>query len=154
MHGFFYKTVLEIFKITLRLRYRHVFLWQPLEILNVFITLSLNLIFWKTKHFLKKLEYCFSVQSIKIESAIFQHKTALPEANAKTKKWEVQNGPITKAGVLPVATLFFWKFCFRVTDSSKELIRCINNPNVHIHTFRKRWSFIWRCFFSVSLTTA
>ena len=42
------------------------------------------MIFWKTKTFFKKLEYRFSVESTKIESAIFTHKTALPEANVKT----------------------------------------------------------------------
>ena len=30
----------------------------------------------------------------------------------KQKEWEIQNGPITKNGVLPVTTLFLWKFCF------------------------------------------
>ena len=36
-------------------------------------------------------------------------------------EWRLQNGPITKGGVLPVTTLFFWKICssFR---TSKELI--------------------------------
>ena len=55
-------------------------------ILNVFTTLSLKLIFWKTKAFFKKLEYRFLVQNTKIESAIFPHKTALPEANVKTNR--------------------------------------------------------------------
>ena len=30
------------------------------------------------------------------------------------------------------------------------MIRCTNYPNVYIHTFRKRWSLIWMCFFLVS----
>ena len=54
-------------------------MWQPLEILNVFITLFLKLIFWKTKIFSKKLEHRFLLQSTKIESAIFPRKTTLPE---------------------------------------------------------------------------
>ena len=64
-------------------------------------------------------------------------------------EWWVQNGPITKNGVLPVTT--FWKFCFSLRTSYKEFIFCTNYPNVHIHTFRKRWSFIWLCFFPVSI---
>ena len=48
--------------------------------------------------FLKKLEYRFLVQSTKIESAIFPHKTAQPEISVK-------NGPITNGGVLPLTTL-------------------------------------------------
>ena len=66
-------------------------------------------------------------------------------------KWWLQNGPITKNGVLPATTLFFWKFCFSLRTPYKELICCTNNPNVHICTFSKRWSFIWRCFFPVSI---
>ena len=133
-------------------------MWQPLEILNVFTTLTLKQIFCKTKTFFKKLEHRFLVKSAKIESATFPHKTALPEANFKTNykiqnkyKTIVQNGPIKKNGVLPVTTLFLWKFCFSVRTFSKEMIKCTNYPNVYIHTFRKRWSLIWRCFFPVSI---
>ena len=43
------KTLLGIFKIALRLRDQHVFMRQSLEILNVFNTLDLKQIFWKTK---------------------------------------------------------------------------------------------------------
>ena len=57
-------------------------------------------------------------------------------------EWGVQNGPITKNGFLPVTTLLFRKFWFSLRTSYKELIGCTNHPNVHIHTFRKRWSFI------------
>ena len=45
---------------------------------------------------------------------------------------------------------FFREFCFSLRTSLKELIWCINDPNVHIRTFCKRRSFIWRCFFPVS----
>ena len=105
------------------------------------------------KTFFKKLEYRFLVQSTNIESTSFPHKTALPEANVKTNRieWEVQYWFVTKDGVLPVTTLFFWKFYFRMRTSSKKLIRCTNYPNVHIYTFCKRWSFIWRCFFPASI---
>ena len=59
------------------------------------------------KTFFKKLEYRFLVHSTKIESAIFLHKTALPEAMLRQIEWAVENGPITKDGVLPLTTLFF-----------------------------------------------
>ena len=48
------KAVLGIFKIALRLRDRHVFMWKSVEILNVFIALILKQILWKMKTFLKK----------------------------------------------------------------------------------------------------
>ena len=66
-------------------------------------------------------------------------------------KWWLQNAPITKNGVLPVTTLFFWKICFSLRTSYKELICCTSNPNAHICTFCKRWSFIMRCFFYLSI---
>ena len=68
----------------------------------------------------------------------------------------MQNGSITKNGVLPVTTLIFWKFCFSLRTSYKELIYnfCTNigttYQSVHSHTFRNRCSFIWGCFFPVS----
>ena len=66
-------------------------------------------------------------------------------------KWWLQNGPIKKNRVLPVTTLFFWKFCFSLRTSYKELICCTNYPNAYICTFCKCWSFIWQCFFPVSI---
>ena len=63
----------------------------------------------------------------------------------------VQNGPITKNGVWPVTTLHFWKFCFSLRTSYKEMIWCTNDPNAHIRTFCRRWNFIWRYFFPVSI---
>ena len=71
-------------QIPLRLRDRHVFMWQSLAILNVFNTLTLKKVFWKTKTFLKTLEYHFLVHSITNESATLPYKTALPKANVKT----------------------------------------------------------------------
>ena len=58
-------------------------MWQ---ILNVFNTVTLKKIFWKTKIFITKLEYRFSVESIKIENASFPYKTAMSEANIKTNR--------------------------------------------------------------------
>ena len=54
-------------------------------------------------------------------------------------------------GVLPVTTFFFWKFCFSLKTPYKELIWCSNYANIHIHTFRKRWSFISGWFFPVRI---
>ena len=77
-------------------------MWQSVKILNVFITLTLKQIFWKTKILFKKLEFRFLVESTKIENASFPYKTVLSEDNVKTNRMRLQNGPITKNGVLPV----------------------------------------------------
>ena len=79
--------------------------------------------------------------------------TKLPHRKPMLKQidWWVQNWTITKNGVSPVTTLFFWKFCFSLRTFYKELIWCTSDPNVHIRAFCKRWSFIWRWFFPVSI---
>ena len=79
-------------------------MWQSVEILNVFNTLTLKNIFWKKKIFFKKLDYRFLVESSKIENGSFPCKTAILEANITTNRM-VQNGPITKNEVLPVIFL-------------------------------------------------
>ena len=60
--------------------------WQSLEILNVFYTLTVKLVFSKTQTIFKKLEYPFFVESTKIENTTFPYKTALSEANFKTNR--------------------------------------------------------------------
>ena len=59
---------------------------QSVEILNVFNTLTLKQIFWKTKTFFKKLEYCLLVENTKIENASFPLKTAISEVNVMTNR--------------------------------------------------------------------
>ena len=73
-----------------------------MKVSNVFNTVTLKQIFWKTKTF-KNLEYRFLVEATKIEKMSFPFKTALSEANVKTE-WRLQNGPITKSGALAVTT--------------------------------------------------
>ena len=104
--------VLGIFKIALGLRDQYVFMWQSVKVSNVFNTLTLKQIFSKTKTFFKNLEYCFLVETTKIENALFPLKTAPSEAIVKTNRMarRLQNGPITKIRVLRVTTLFFGKF--------------------------------------------
>ena len=68
-------------------------MWQSVETLNVFSTLILKQIFWKTKTFFEILEYCFLVESSKTENA------SMSEANAETNKMKSRNGSITKKGI-------------------------------------------------------
>ena len=124
-------------------------MWKLLEILNVFNTLNLKEIFWKTQIFFEKLEYLFLV-----ESNISILNCSVRSLMLRQIEWCVQNGLITKNGVLPGTTLFFRIFCCSLRTLYKKLIWCTNHPNVHIHTFRKRWCFIWGCFFPVSTSGA
>ena len=72
------------FQNSLRLRDRHVFIRQSVEILNIFNTITLKQTFWKTKAFFRKLEHRFLVESTKTENASFPYKTVISEANIKT----------------------------------------------------------------------
>ena len=73
-------------EIALRLRDRQVFISQLAKVSDVFNTLILKQIFWKTKTFLKKLKYRFLIETTKIENTSFPFKTALQEANVKTNR--------------------------------------------------------------------
>ena len=64
-------------------------MWQSVEILNVFNTLTLIQIFWKTKTFFEKLEYRFLVETTKVENTSFPFKTVLSEANVKTNRMAI-----------------------------------------------------------------
>ena len=103
--------VLGIFKISLRLKDRHVFMRQPAGILNVFNTLTLKKIFWKTKTFFKQLKYYFLIETTKIENTYFHSKLICEKLMLREIEWQLQNGPFTKCGVLPVTTVFFWEIC-------------------------------------------
>ena len=120
--------------------------------LNVFNALTLKKNFWKNQTVFKKLEYSFLVESTKIKNITSTYKTALSEANLKTNRKKcipaVQKGPIKKRGVLPVKKS---RRFFNLRTSNKELIWWTHHPNVHTHTFRKRWNFISECIFPVSI---
>ena len=99
------------------------------------------------------LVHVFSCGFCEISKNTFLHRTPLVATSKKPTlrqiEWGIQNGLITKNGALPVTTLFFQKLCFSLRTSYKKLIWCTNY--VHIHTFWKGRSFIWGCFYPVSI---
>ena len=54
------KSVTWDFRYSSPLKDRHIFIWQPPKILNVFFTSTLKQVFWKTKPFLKNWSTFFS----------------------------------------------------------------------------------------------
>ena len=124
-------------------------MWKLMEILNVFNALTLKNIFWKTRTFFKKWAYRFLDESTKIANAIFPYKTALSEANVKTK-WGVQNAPITKNEVFASIYLIFVKILFHFKNFLSSWCDVPTTEN-HIYTFLKRWSFIWGWLFLVNM---
>ena len=93
-----------------------------MKVLNVFNTLTLMQNFWKTKIFFKKLEYRFLVETTRLKTHHFHLKLLCQKPMLREIKWRLQSGRITKSGVLPVTNLFFWKICFSLRTSQKELI--------------------------------
>ena len=75
----------------------------------------------------------------------------MSEANVKTNKMVSTKWTYHKEQSFANNCFIFWKILFHFKTSYKELIWCTNHQNVHIHTFWKRWSFIWRCFLLVSI---
>ena len=76
-----------------------------MKVSNVFNTLTLKQIFWKTKIFFQKTGVPFLVETTEIENTSFPFKTALSETNVKTNRMAT-----TKCEVLPVTTFFFGNF--------------------------------------------
>ena len=89
-----------------------------MKVLNVFNTLTLKQFFWKTKNFFKKLEYGILVETTEIENTSFHLKLLCQKPISRQIEWRLQNGPITKSGVLPeiyLENLFqFWNLLKRV----------------------------------------
>ena len=105
----------------------------------------------KWKAFSKNWITVFCLKALRLKTHHFHAKLPCHKPMLRQIEWWMQNWLITNNGVLPVTILFFWKFCFSFRTSYKELIWRTNDPNVHIRTFCKRWSFLWRCFFAVSI---
>ena len=58
-------------------------------------------------------EYRFLVESTKLKTRHFHAKLPRQKPMLRQIEWRVQNGPITKNGVLPVTALYFLKILFQ-----------------------------------------
>ena len=63
------------------------------------------------------MEYCFLVESTILKTHHLHTKQQHQKQMLRQTEWWVQNGPITKNGVLTVITLFFKKFSFILKTS-------------------------------------
>ena len=118
-------------------------IWIPrFSYLHLICTFNFEKIFWKIQTLFRKLENRFLVESPKNDNATFTYKIALLEGNVDINRIRSTKWVYHKNGVLPVTTLFFWKFCFSLRTSYKELICCTNNPNEHEVSFDGAFS-LW-----------
>ena len=78
--------------------------------------------FLKTENFFLNWRSAFQLNILRLKTQHFHTKLPCQKPTLKQTKWGIQNGLITKNGVLPVTALFFSKFYFSIKTSYKELI--------------------------------
>ena len=76
----------------------------------------------KRKPFLKNWSTAFYLKLLIFKTHYFHSKLLSQKPMLRQIESWVQNGPITKKGVLPATSLFFLKFCFSLRTCYKELI--------------------------------
>ena len=103
--------LLSIFKKALCLRYRLVFMWPSVIDSEVFNTLTLEQIFWKTKTFFKNWNTVFWLKLLRLKTHYFHSELLCQKPVLRQIEWRLQNRPIRKSGAFPVTTLFFRKIC-------------------------------------------
>ena len=82
----------------------YVFMWQSLEVLNVFNTLTLKQISGKRKAFPKNWSTVFKLKPLRLKTHHFHTKMLCQKPMLRQTEWRLQNEPTTKNGVLPVTT--------------------------------------------------
>ena len=122
-----------------------------MKVSNVFNTLTLKQIFWKTKTFFKKLEYRFLVEATKIENTSFPFKTALSEANVKTNRMATTKWTYQKEWSFASNCFIFLENLFQFKHLLKGDNLMYQRPRCPYSFFRKHWSLILRCFSPVSI---
>ena len=114
-------------------------------------TLTLKQIFWKTKSFFKKLEYCVLVETTKIESTSFSSKIAPSEANVKINSMATTKWTYHKEWSFARNCFIFLESLFQFQNLLSRVNLMYNDPNIHNHIFRKHQSLILGCFFPVTI---
>ena len=99
--------VLGIFKMAFCLRVPQIFMWQSLQILNIFNASILKQVFWKTKTFLKILITVFQLKLLLLKAQYFHTKLPYRKLRLRQMEWGLKIGLIAKNAVLPLTTLFF-----------------------------------------------
>ena len=121
--------------------------------MNVFYILTLKPNSSKTETFFKKLEYSFLVVVTRIENTLFPYKTIQSKINVMTNRMRSTRWTYHEERSFASNYFIFLKrkIFFSIRTSYKVLIWCTNHLNLHIHTFRKLWGFIWGYFFPLSI---
>ena len=79
------------------------------------------------------------------------YKNAISNANVKTKKMVISKWTYCKEWSFASNYFIFLKILFQFKNLLKRVDLLYQQPKRPYLYFCKRWSFIWRCFFRVSI---
>ena len=108
---------------------------MSVKVPNVFNTLTLKQIFWKTKTFFKNLEYCFLVETTEIENTSFPFKTALSETNVKANRMATKKWTYHKEWSFSSNYFIFLDFFFSVLEPLKKSEFDVSATQVFLFAF-------------------
>ena len=121
---------------------------NPVEILNVFTTLTLKQVFWKTKTYFKKLESRFLVESANIENASFPYKTVMSEANVKTNRMVSTNWTYHKERSFASNYFIFLKILLQLKGNVQLVQKVTFEPLVDFkQNYYGSWKYQKSCYF-------
>ena len=133
-------------------------MWQSLQILNDVnnfnfetITLTLKQIFWKTKTFFKKLEYCFLVESNKVKNVIFPYKASLSEVKFKTNRTGSIKWTYHKERSFVSNYFIFLKIVFQFKNLLQRVDLMHQLPKCPYSYFMKALEFYLKVLFLLSI---
>ena len=89
-------------------------MWQSVEILNIFDTLTLKQLFWKTKTFFNNWSIIFWLKALRLETHFFHTKLPYQKPMLRQIEWWVQNGPVTKEQSFTSNYFIFLKNLFQL----------------------------------------
>ena len=115
--------------------------------------LNLNVLKWLFRILLLKLRlvFLFKLRFFKIRFLVTWLKCLISKANVQTNRVWSTKWTYHKERSFASKYFIFWKCCFNLKTFYRELIWCLKDPNVHISTFCKSWSFIWQYFLPASI---
>ena len=113
----------------------------------VFNTLTLKQILWKTKTFFKNLEYCFLVETTKIDNRSFPFKTTLSEAIVKTNRMATTKWTYDKEWSFASDYFIFLENLFQVSNLLKRVNLMNQWPKCQYSYFSWALEFNFRVFF-------
>ena len=105
-----------------------------------------NKFYGKRKPFSKNWSAVFQLKPLRLKTHHFHTKLICQNPMLRQIEWRLQNGPITKSGVLSVNTLFFWKF-FPVLEPLKKSCLKYQQPKCPYSYFSLALEFKFRVLF-------